>query len=121
MEFEVEFYKKENGKIPVLDLLLTLQPKMRAKVYSEIELLKMHGHDLREPYVKALKGNINKGIFELRIKFSSNISRIFYFCYMHNRFVLLNGYIKKSNKASENELDKARRYKLDYERRFKND
>jgi hypothetical protein len=61
LEFEVEFYQKENGNVPVLDFLLSLQPKMRAKAYSEIELLK---------------------------KFSSDISRIFYFCYERNTFIL---------------------------------
>lgn len=39
MRWQVEYYKKENGKIPVLEYLLTLNPKMRAKTFSEIELL----------------------------------------------------------------------------------
>ena len=39
MEWQVEYYKKENGKIPVLEYLLTLNAKMRAKAFSEIELL----------------------------------------------------------------------------------
>lgn len=76
MDWQVEYYKKENGDIPVLDFLLSLKAKMRAKAFSEIELPEKHGPDLREPYVKTLRG---KGIFELRIKFASDISRIFYF------------------------------------------
>lgn len=39
-KWKVEFYKRENGIIPVMEFLLTLSPKMRAKAYSEIELLK---------------------------------------------------------------------------------
>ena len=27
MDWQVEFYQKENGKIPVMDYLLTLNPK----------------------------------------------------------------------------------------------
>lgn len=46
MVYDVEFYQKENGDIPVLDFLLSLSPKMRAKAYSEIELLKEHGYGL---------------------------------------------------------------------------
>ncbi|BEP30331.1 type II toxin-antitoxin system RelE/ParE family toxin [Helicovermis profundi] len=117
MDYDVEFYRKENGDVPVMSFLLSLQPKMRAKAYSEIELLKTHGPRLREPYVKSLKGNNNKGIYELRIKFASDISRIFYFSFKENGFVLLNGFIKKSIKTPERELVRARKYKVDYERR----
>ena len=79
MEWQVEYYRKTNGKIPVLDYLMTLNPKMRAKAFSEIELLEKHGSNLREPYVKPIKGEKYKDMFELRIKFSSDVSRIFYF------------------------------------------
>lgn len=121
MDSDIEFYAKENGSIPVLDFLLSLQPKMRAKAYSEIELLKKNGSELREPYVKALKGNNNKGIYELRIKFSSDISRIFYFSFSNNKFILLNGFVKKTEKTPEKEIERARKYKLDYERRCNNE
>lgn len=117
MDYEVEFYRKRNKTIPVMDFLLSLEPKMRAKAYSEIELLQKHGPHLREPYVKSMKGKDNKGLYELRIKFSSNISRIFYFCYKQNTFILLHGFIKKSNKTPTRELERARRYKVDYESR----
>jgi hypothetical protein len=35
MEWQVEYYKKENGDIPILDYLLSLEPKLRAKAFSE--------------------------------------------------------------------------------------
>ncbi len=117
MDYVVEFYQKENGDIPTMDFLISLQPKMRAKAYSEIELLKKHGPALREPYTKPIKGNNNKGIYELRIKFASDISRLFYFSFQQSTFVLLNGFAKKSSKTPERELERARRYKADYERR----
>lgn len=121
MEWNVEFYKKENGDIPVMDFLLSLEPKMRAKAFSEIELLEKHGANLREPYTKPLKGDKYKNVFELRVKFSSNISRIFYFTFKNNTFVLLNGFIKKTDKTPKRELDKAIKYKEDYERRCDNE
>ncbi len=117
MRWQVEYYKKENGNIPVLDYLLTLDPKMRAKTFSEIELLEKHGVDLREPYVKAIKGARNKGLFELRVKFASNISRIFYFTHLKNTFVLLHGFTKKTEKTPQREIERALRYREDYERR----
>lgn len=115
--FELEFYVKENGKIPVQDFLYSLNPKLRAKAFSDIELLKKLGSELKEPYVKPIKGKNNKGLYELRIKFSSDIARIFYFTYYNNKFVLLYGFIKKTMKTPEKEIDKARKYMEDYKRR----
>ena len=117
MEWEVEFYKQSNGNIPAVEFLLTLSPKIRAKTFSEIELLKKHGNKLREPYVKSIKGDKYSGMFELRTKFGTDINRIFYFTWSNNTFVLLNGFTKKSDGMSKRELDKALRYKQDYERR----
>ena len=117
LEWEVEFYKQSNGNIPAVEFLLTLSPKIRAKTFSEIELLKKHGNKLREPYVKSIKGDKYSGMFELRTKFGTDINRIFYFTWSNNTFVLLNGFTKKSDGMSKRELDKALRYKQDYERR----
>lgn len=118
MEGQVEYYKKRNGNIPVLEYLITIDVKMRAKAFSEIELLEKHGSDLKEPYVKPIKGDQYKGLFELRVKFASNISRIFYFTYRQNTFVLLHGFTKKTEITPKRELDRAIRYKEDYERRY---
>lgn len=117
MHWEIEYYIKENGDVPVVDFLLSLQPKMRAKAYSEIELLQEHGTNLREPYVKPIKGKKYKGLYELRIKLGSDTSRIFYFTYHRNTFVLLNGFLKKTNITPKKELEKAIKYKNDYEKR----
>ena len=38
-----------------------------------------------------------------------------------NTFILLNGYTKKANKIPKTELDRAIRYKKDYERRCDNE
>ena len=67
--------------------------------------------------LKPIKGEKYKNIFELRVKFSSNISRIFYFTFKNNTFVLLNGFTKKSDTTPQRELNKAVKYKQDYERR----
>jgi DNA-binding XRE family transcriptional regulator len=67
--------------------------------------------------VKNIKGSKNKDLYELKIKFSSYISRIFYFSYEQNTFILLHGFVKKSNKTPERELERARKYKIDYESR----
>ena len=37
--FTIEFYQRENGKIPVLEFLNGLPAKLRAKAFKDIELL----------------------------------------------------------------------------------
>lgn len=121
MDWDIEYYQKENGEIPVENFLLSLNPKLRAKAYSDIMLLKRLGINIRTPYSSPLQGDKYKGLFELRTKFSSDITRIFYFLFDKNKFILLNGFVKKTNKTPERELKRAVKYKKDYERRSQND
>jgi phage-related protein len=109
----VEFYEKENGQKPAQDFLDTLDERFRAKVIREVDVLKAKGTELREPFSKYLK----EGIFELRVQLASNISRVFYFFFAGRKIILTNGFIKKTQKTPSGELDKAKQYKLDYERR----
>ena len=117
MTWKIGYYKKENGEIPVLDFLLTLEPKMRAKVVQYIDLLEKSGTNLREPYVAPIKGDKYKGLWELRVRFASDITRVFYFTYQNDTFVMLHGFKKKTNKTPTSELERALKYKLDFERR----
>jgi phage-related protein len=121
LKWEIEYYQKENGEIPVEDFLLTLNPKLRAKAYHDIMLLKKLGINIRAPYSTPIKGKKYKGIFELRTKFSSDITRIFYFLFDKNMFILLHGILKKGDKTPARELDRALDYKHDYERRCKDE
>ena len=92
MKFEVEFYEKENGNQPVREFIISQENKMIAKILDMINLLQDNGHQLREPYSKALEN----GLFELRIKSGSNISRIIYFFYVDRHIILTNGFVKKT-------------------------
>ena len=74
-EFEVVLFHKDNGESPVEEFIDTLEPKMQAKVLRTMELLKRNGLELREPYTKSL----GRGIFELRVKHGTDISRVLYF------------------------------------------
>jgi len=115
--FDIQLYKRENGRVPVEEFLHSLPPKLRAKAYLDIELLEKHGKDLREPYVKPVKGRNFKGLYELRIKFAGDIARIFYFVYYRNQYVLLSGFIKKTMKTPVREIKTAKQYMEDYKRR----
>lgn len=120
MDWHVDYYQKENGEIPVLEFLLSLPPKLRAKTQSTIDLLESCGTNLRAPYVAPVKGDRYKGLWELRVKQASDITRVFYFTFKDNRFILLHGFRKKTAKTPSGELDRAMRYKQDFERREDN-
>lgn len=117
MIWKVEYYQKENGKIPVFEFLCSLEPKMRAKVSHYIDLLEKTGTNLKEPYVSSIKGEKCRGLWELRVKFASDITRVLYFTFQGDTFVLLHGFKKKTNKTPERELERALNYKQDFERR----
>ena len=111
MEYvELTFYEKRDGSLPVVEFLDSLPKKMRAKALREMDILKEYGNELREPYTKYLED----GIFELRIKLGSDISRILYFFYDGRNIVLTNGFIKKTWKTPRGEIEKAKMYRKDY-------
>ena len=115
--YEVDVYQKENGRIPIKEFLEGLPSKLRAKAYRDMEMLRKHGSDLKEPYVKPVKGKYGKDLYELRIKFANDIARIFYFTYHNNKFILLHGFIKKTMKTPVQEIIRAKEYMEDYKRR----
>ncbi len=110
MRFEVELYETASGECPVKKFLNETETKMRAKTMRMIALLEEKGNELREPYSKPL----SDGIFELRVKIGSDISRVLYFFVVGNKIVLTNGFIKKTQKTPRAEIDRAKQYRADY-------
>ena len=109
-EFEIVFYDKPDGSEPAKEFLLSLDKKMRAKIVMLIELLAENGSALREPYSKHLVD----GIFELRAKVGSDISRVFYFFVIGKRIVLTNGFIKKTQKTPKSEIELAKNIETNF-------
>ena len=112
--FDIEFYRLPDGTAPVEKFLDSLNVKMRNKAIDSLLILENFGNNLREPYSKS----VGNGLFELRIKFSSDISRIFYFFYTNNKIIITNGFIKKTHKTPRSQLNLARKYKTDYENKI---
>lgn len=98
--YDVDFYHKENGDCPVDDFLESLDTKMRAKVLGAVALLEANGPQLREPYSKF----IGDGIFEIRAKQSSNITRVLYFFYIGKRIVRPTALSRKRKKRHQRKL-----------------
>lgn len=110
MKFEVIFYEKPDGRMPAKDFLLSLNKKMRAKMLDMIVLLENNGNELREPYSKS----VGNGLFELRAKVGTDISRVLYFFYVDRCIVLTNGFIKKTQKTPREVIERAKRYREDF-------
>lgn len=111
--FEIIAYTKPDGTVPVNDFLYMLPEHMRAKALRELDLLSEYGNLLREPYSKYL----GDGLFELRIKEGTDISRILYFFFTGKRIILTNGFVKKSRKLPLHEKKLAQKYRQDYLKR----
>jgi len=58
------------------------------------------GPNLGEPHTKAIKD----GLFELRLKGSEGIARVFYCTLVGRRIVMLHSFIKKTNRTPAREL-----------------
>ena len=109
--FDIEYYELPNGIKPAKNFINSLDTKMRVKALASIDILAEYGNTLREPYSK----QIRKGLFELRIKFASDITRIFYFFYVDNKIIVTNGFVKKTQKTPPSEIALAMKYKSEYE------
>lgn len=110
MDYYIRFYEKENGEKPAEDFLFSLNDKMHVKIIRNLQLLREFGPALREPYSKALKN----GIFEIRAKQSSDITRILYFFCVGHEIVLTNGFVKKTQKTPQGEIELAEKFREDF-------
>ncbi len=115
-QFEAVFYEKSDGSQPAKEFINTLDTKMQAKMVRTIKILQDNGTALREPYSKPLDG----GIFELRAKVGSDISRVLYFFFVGKKIVLTNGFIKKTQKTPATEIERAKMYREEYLNRKEN-
>lgn len=113
--FDVEYYEKEDGTFPAEEFILSLDSKMQAKMFRELDLLETFGNQLREPHSKPL----GDGIYEIRAKMASDITRVLYFFVVNKKIILTNGFVKKTQKTPDNEIALAKKYRKDYLERNK--
>ena len=102
-DYKIIYYKNSiNNKIPVLEYINNLDKKNEAKVYKYIEILIENNGYLDEPYSKHITGKIR----ELRVEFSKNKHRIFYFAFFGKKIILLHAFLKKTDKTPKKEINK---------------
>lgn len=103
-EYRVKFYRDpKTGNEPVKEYIEGLSDKEKAKALKYIDFLREHKGYLDEPYSKHIVGKIR----ELRVDFSRNKNRIFYFIFINKNIILLHAFLKKTNKTPKVEIKRA--------------
>ena len=100
------------------DFLESLPVKVQNKVFKIIEAVEILQR-VPQQYLKSISGA--KGLFEVRIQLGSDIWRVFCFFENERLVILLNGFIKKTQKTPKEEIklamDLMKRYYDDKSRR----
>ncbi len=112
-EFSIDFVKLESGKVPFIQFLDSLTLIEKAEVLSMIEefrLIKTNCDNLP----KSLSRNLRDGIFELRVRHTNKISRSLYFFLKDKKIIFTNGFVKKTEKTPNEEIEKAIKYRSIY-------
>ena len=112
--YKVEFYKDRKERCFTIEFLNELQTRIRAKVVKWIEKLEKEGPNLPRPYAYIVKGKIR----ELRISFGSNEYRFLYF-FFGKRIIITHGFLKKTDRVPEGEIERAERIMQDFLERNK--
>jgi phage-related protein len=101
---EIEFYVKENGRIPVQEFLDGLSPRKDLPYINKaLQRLREYGHTLPRPHAAYLRDDI----YELRVRTINGQFRIFYFFFDGDKIILTHGMKKKTAVVPANQIDYA--------------
>lgn len=116
MRFSVRFYSDAEGNKPVLTFLEDVRKQDR--VLHKLVVAGIKKLETSERHGPALTLLIDQkdALFELRIG-DKNIARVFFFFQQGQQIILTNGYVKKQQKVDARELERARTYKKNWEKR----
>lgn len=104
---QVVFYRTESGREPVREWLRSLDPDAKKILGEDVKTVQF-GWPLGMPLVRPMGG----GLFEIRSPLRNTVARIL-FATREGTMVLLHGFIKKSQKTPQKELELARRRSMD--------
>lgn len=105
------FYRNVNGTEPVRDWLRGLSRVDRRKIGEDIATVE-YGWPLGMPTCRSM----GAGLWEVRTDLESNrIARVL-FCIVDDQMVLLHGFVKKTRKTPNSDVDLARKRKKEVTR-----
>jgi phage-related protein len=105
----VVFFKEDDGTVPILEWLDSLQAKALDKCRVRIERLAELGHELRRPEADLLRN----GIYELRVGLHHVNYRMLYFFHGQTAAVISHGLVKEAEvppKEIERAIEKKRKF-----------
>ncbi len=117
-KYKIVFWQDKNGYSEAQDYIMELKNKSAKskdariklnKIVEYMEMLEAYGTELGEPYIK----HIDCEIFELR----PLRDRFFFFFKQENRYVILNHFVKRTQKTPRREIEKAIRLMKDFNER----
>ncbi len=111
--FQVEFYFTEAGKMPAKEYLEKTSLDVKVKLAALVKYIAEHGNLF--DITKFRMVDPKEKIFE----FKPMNHRFFNFFYKGGKIIITNAYMKKSQKVSKKDLEKAKTLKKDYISRAK--
>jgi phage-related protein len=94
-----------------LDFYASLSPEVKKKFNWTLQLVSVIDR-VPEKYFSHMTGS--SGLFEIRVEVGSNIYRVFSFFDEGKLIVLVNGFIKKTQKTPKSEIELAVKLKKQY-------
>lgn len=117
-KYQIVFGQDKNGYSEAQDYIVKLKNRSASskdariklnKIVEYMEMLETYGTELGEPYIKY----IDCEIFELR----PLRDRFFFFYKKDNKYVILNYFMKRTQKTPKREIEKAIRLMKDFNER----
>lgn len=106
------FFRTESGGEPVREWLKSLLLADRKRIGEDVKTVEF-GWPIGMPVCRPL----GDGIYEVRSKLMQNrIARVLFYVDRRSRMVLLHGFIKKTQKTSDDDLQLARKNKSKHQR-----
>ena len=112
--WKIIYYETSDGKCFVEEFISSKSKNNRSKILALLSFLEEKGPNLPRPDADLLID----GIHELRIKLSGNQVRILYFFCYKDYIVLTHPFIKNTDKVPTAEINKAKKIRDDFLKRF---
>lgn len=113
MVLKVNFYKTKAGNEPVLEWLREQDDDTRKSIGDDLRTVQI-GWPLGMPLVRSM----GDGLYEVRVTLAQGIARLMFF-QSDDQLVVVEGFIKKSQKTPAKHLDNAKDRKSEFEKELK--
>ena len=113
-KWHIIYYETSDGHCPVREFIDARKERNQAKTLSWIAQLEGQGPNLPRPYADLLED----GIHELRVRLSGDQVRILYFFCFRDFIVLTHGFVKRTGRVPQSEIDLSKKYRTDFLARY---